>query len=93
MLKLDTQVQRNPNLIASDLDGEKVMMSVETGSYYGLADTGGRIWELLDQPRRISEVCEALLAEYSVEPAACEQQTLTFLTQLVQEGLVQVVDN
>jgi hypothetical protein len=93
MLTLDTHVQRNPNLIASDLDGEKVMLSVETGSYYGLADTGGRLWELLDQPRRIADLCDTMLAEYNVDRAICEQQTFDFLNQLIKEGLVQVVEN
>jgi hypothetical protein len=93
MLTLNTHVQRNPNLIASDLDGEKVMLSVETGSYYGLADTGGRLWELLDQPRRIADLCDTMLAEYNVDRAVCEQQTLDFLNHLVKEGLVQVVEN
>jgi hypothetical protein len=93
MLTLETHVQRNPTLIASDLDGEKVMLSVESGSYYGLADTGGRLWELLDQPRRIADLCDTMLAEYNVDRAVCEQQTLDFLNQLIKEGLVQVVEN
>ena len=32
--------------IVSDMDGEKVMLSVDNGKYYNFGEIGGRIWEL-----------------------------------------------
>ena len=91
MLTLDAKVQRNPSLIATKVDQEIVMLSIENGAYYGLAKTGGRIWELLSEPRTIQEICDHLQTEYNVDRSICEKQTLDFLWRLVQERLVDLV--
>jgi len=86
----DAAVARAPGLMSSDLDGETVLMSVERLKYYGLEATAERIWKLIEHPRRASEICAALLAEYEVDRARCEPQVQAFLEELRREGLVQV---
>jgi hypothetical protein len=86
----DAAVVRAPGLMSSDLDGETVLMSVERLKYYGLEATADRIWRLIEHPRRASEICATLLAEYAVDRARCEQQVQAFLDELRREGLVQV---
>ena len=43
-------VSRNPNLVAANVDGDLVMMSVEQGEYFGITGVGSRVWELLATP-------------------------------------------
>jgi hypothetical protein len=90
-ITLHTQVKQRDRLLAQSLDDDIVMANVESGKYYGLALTGKRIWELLAQPRTVGDLCAQLLAEYDVARNICEQQTLSFLTELQREGLIQVV--
>lgn len=85
----DLIVQSEGNLV-SDMDGEKVMLSIENGKYYNLGQIGGRIWELIAEPVTIPSMVEQLVVEYEIEPEVCEQQVYTFLQQLASEGLVQV---
>ena len=67
------------------------MLSIENSAYYGLAKTGGRIWELLSETHTVREICDQLQIEYSVDRETCEKQTLDFLWRLVQERLIDIV--
>jgi hypothetical protein len=91
-LTLDSYVMRNPDQMSTDLAGDTVLMRLDTGRYYGMRATAGRIWELLAEPRRVGSICDALLAEYAVERDRCEHEVLAFLTELIREELILPVD-
>lgn len=74
--------------IVSDMDGEKVLLSIENGKYYNLGVIGGRIWELIYEPIRIGEVINTLLDEYEVEREECEVGVFSFLAHLSEEKLI-----
>lgn len=84
----DYIVQGKGNIV-SDMDGEKVMLSIDKGKYYNLGDVGGRIWELMEQPTQLSQMIGILMAEYEVEQSECERQVFAFIELLSKEGLVQ----
>ncbi len=44
----NTVIYRNPTAISSDLDGESVILDMESGKYHSLDTTGTRVWELLE---------------------------------------------
>lgn len=88
LISFDQIVVQAPGCIVSDMDGEKVMMSVESGKYYSLGQTGGRVWEMVAAPTAVKEIVEALLFEYDVEPEVCKEQVLAFLQQLAKERLI-----
>lgn len=86
---LDNVVRVKGNIV-SDMDGEKVMLSIQNGKYYNLGEIGGEIWDLVESPTQVAEVVEALFSRYEVERSVCEEQTLAFLRQLAKESLVEV---
>jgi hypothetical protein len=90
MLALTSIVQRDPEVIAAEADRELVMVSVATGHYYGLSDVGRQIWDAIERPKKISDLVDDLVTTYNVDLASCEEQTLSFLTALHNEGLLQV---
>ena len=45
-----TVVVRDPDMIAAEMDGDLVMMSIERGEYFGVGGVGPRLWELLEAP-------------------------------------------
>lgn len=90
MLTLDTVVKRADDLLATEVDGDLVMLSLRTNQYYGLKQLGGRIWEMVAEPVTGAQIVEAILAEYEVERAVCEADTLRFLSQLEREKLIDI---
>ncbi|UNK18775.1 lasso peptide biosynthesis PqqD family chaperone [Paenibacillus sp. N3/727] len=90
LITADDLIVQSEGFLVSDMDGEKVMLSIENGKYYNLGQIGGRIWELVSSPVTIAGMVEQLVSEYEIEPEMCEQQVQIFLKQLTAEGLVQV---
>lgn len=85
---LQSTVQRNPEMISSDMDGETVMMSIENGEYYGLNPIGSRIWELIENETTVDAVINTLLVEYEVGMEQCKNETLEFLHKLLNNNLI-----
>ncbi len=81
-------VSQKKEIVAADMDGETVMISIENGKYYAIDTIGSRIWELLAFPRSMVEVVRILREEYDVEYGQCQADVLEFLNYLRQEGLI-----
>lgn len=88
---LDSKVVQTSGLIAADMDGEKVMMSIEQGKYYGLDAIGSSIWELIAKPVTVQEIVEVLIREYDVSEKQCQKEVNIFLNKMYQEGLISLV--
>jgi coenzyme PQQ synthesis protein D (PqqD) len=78
--------------VSSDLAGEAIVLSLQSGLYYGLGDIAARIWEMVREPIRVSAIRDAILQDYEVDPAQCESDVLDFLRQLAAEGMIEVKD-
>ncbi|MES2355952.1 MAG: lasso peptide biosynthesis PqqD family chaperone [Pseudomonadota bacterium] len=87
-LTLDTKVLRNPDLVATKMDGEVVMMSIELGEYFGINSVGSRIWELLESKQSISEICKHICDEYEVDSEQCQLDVLAFTNDMLARNIV-----
>jgi coenzyme PQQ synthesis protein D (PqqD) len=74
--------------VSCELAGEAAVLNTKTGVYYGLDPVGARVWQLVQQPRRVSEVGQQLLAEYDVESQRCLADVVALLEKLRSEGLL-----
>src|SRR3989442_15948699 len=68
--------------VSSDLAGEAIVLSLRTGMYYGLAQVGVRVWELVREPILVADLRDVIVREYDVEPERCERDVLDFLSDL-----------
>lgn len=89
-ISFNQQVSQKSGHIVSDMAGEKVMLSVKNGKYYNLGETGGIIWDLIEESVSIYQLVASLMSIYHVEQSVCEEQVLTFLENLLREGLIEV---
>lgn len=90
MFDEQTVVQAAPDQVSSELGDEVVILGLSKSTYYGLNEIGARIWSLIQEPRRVGEVLDALLEEYEVERERCKRDLLDLLAKLSQEGLLRV---
>jgi hypothetical protein len=91
IISTESVVSPIEDIVVSDIDDEKVMMSVENGQYYNLDSVGSRVWELIVKPVKVSELIDALLLKYDVDRETCERDVLAFLEELHKDGILQVV--
>lgn len=64
------------------------MMSADTGTCISLSETGGRIWELMEQPREVADLCRELAEEYEADPAVLRGDVVAFLEHLRSEQAI-----
>ena len=87
-MSLTTQICRNSDLIAADMDGDTVMMSLERGTYFRLGGVGSRIWNLLENPTSVSAIVRAICAEYDVDEQTCTRDVQRFVAMMIENELV-----
>lgn len=89
-LKTKDTISRSNSWLASWIGDELMMMSADSSAYLSLSGAGGRIWELLEEPRTLDSLCDALATEYDVEPAKVHDEVLAFLERLRLQNAIQV---
>lgn len=71
-----------------ELEGEAVILNLESEAYYGLDEVGTRMWEVLSTSTTLEGAFEQLLSEYDVEPTTLRTDLQEFVDQLATHGLV-----
>jgi len=79
--------------VSCDLAGEAAILNIKSGVYYGLDPIGAQIWRLMQEPRAVAEIQNAITNEYDVEPNRCAQDVVALLEKLLAEGLIELKDN
>jgi len=80
------------NVLFRELDGESVILSLESDAYFGLDDVGTRMWQQLTSQPTIQDAYDALLKEYDVEPDVLRADVAKLVTELVAAGLLALND-
>jgi hypothetical protein len=75
-------------VVFRELDGEAVLLNLDSGQYFGLNEVGTRIWQLLAELGQPQPVLDALLKEFDVSAAELEADVLNLLLQLAARGLI-----
>lgn len=90
-LSLTTRVRIPEHVMSQDLQGEMVILNLDTGVYWGLNEVGTRIWNLLREHERLDAILKRMLIEYEVTEEHLRQDLLDLLSRLVKKGLLEVV--
>jgi hypothetical protein len=78
----------SPQVIHETVDGEAVIVNLETGTYYMLKDTGERIWAAMVRGRSVPDILTEIGASYQGPGRQLEDTVSGFLDELVREGLI-----
>jgi hypothetical protein len=89
-ISLDRTLVLSPDAIFRDLDGEGVILALDSGHYFGLNAVGSRIWHLVERHGRLDAVLEQLRLEYDAPPDVLERDLLALAGRLADAGLVVV---
>jgi hypothetical protein len=73
------------------LDRECVLLNLETERYFGLDETGTRMWQLVTGSSSVDAAFQELLAEFDVEPELLKANLSELMGRLVENGLLEVI--
>lgn len=91
-VSFNQRVKLSDDVLISDLEGESVILNLNSERYYGLDKVGTRFLTLLSASESIEHAFEALLAEYDVEADALRVDLTELLLNLREQGLVEICD-
>ncbi len=80
------------HVLVRELDGESVILNLDSGNYFGLDAVGTRMIAVLSTSDRIQRAYDILAAEYNAEPGRLGSDLETFIDGLVARGLVELTE-
>ena len=81
-------VAKSPTTAWRVIEGEAVILSMETKVLRGLNPVGSRIWELIDGRRSVEEIAGVIVEEFDVAPQEAAQDVRGFVQGLLDKALV-----
>ncbi len=75
-------------VVSRELEGEAVMLNLESGVYFGLDEVGTRIWALIREHGSLRKVFELMQREYAVDAPTLESDLIRLVEELQAKGLV-----
>jgi hypothetical protein len=85
---LASRVRVNEGVLCQELQGEAVLLHLDSGIYYGLDPVGTRMWQLIAEHERLADVVDAIIAEFDVSDEQCATDLLELVARLEDQGLV-----
>jgi len=82
--------QRKPDVISSKLEDQLVMMDIDKGKYFSMNPVATRVWELLEEPSSVNELCDELLNEFEVSKEQCFDEVLELLGKMKELDLLEI---
>jgi hypothetical protein len=89
-LTLADSVAISEDVVFREIAGEMVLLDLSSDTYFGLNETGTRIWNLLQHGGPLRQVLDVALAEYDVLPHDFERDLLDLVRDLCARGLARV---
>jgi hypothetical protein len=85
---LERRLVVNESVVSAELEGEMVLLNLESGVYFGLDEVGTLIWKALEAGVSEESVVRQLVEEFDVESDRARSDVTTFLSTLEEHGLI-----
>ncbi len=87
-MNLDQKITFADTVFAQEVDGEMVLLDMNSENYFGLDAVGTAIWQEMQEREVLKEVYDAILEQYDVEAEVLEEDLLDFVSKLTESGLI-----
>lgn len=78
------------HVMVREIQGESVLLNLNSERYFGLDEVGTRMWATLTTSASVQAAYEVLLGEYDVEAEQLRQNLQELIVKLVENGLLEV---
>ena len=87
-----TYLAKNKNVAWKVLDGESVVLNLDSGVYFTLNMTGTAVWERIDGATSLEEIGGGLCEQFDVTLEQAKRDLIELTQTLLDEGLVRITD-
>jgi Coenzyme PQQ synthesis protein D (PqqD) len=93
MVMFSDKVTVPGHVLVRFLDKEAVLLNIETERYFGLDETGARMWQLATTAENIDAAYQELLGEYDVDARTLREHLSELMDKLVENGLLTAISS
>jgi Coenzyme PQQ synthesis protein D (PqqD) len=90
VLTRESRICAAPDQLSSKLGDKVVILNLESGVYFGLDPVGARVWELIQDAKSVTEIRDAILAEFDVTSEVLEKDLSDLFAQMQAQGLIRI---
>jgi hypothetical protein len=90
-ITLNTMLSRNTDIPYAAFNAQEGVILV-AGECYALNSVAVRIWELLEHPMTVRQLCSRICEEFEIDLATCERAILNFAAEIVNDGIVNALE-
>jgi hypothetical protein len=83
----------SPKVIHETIDGETVIVNLDSGNYYSLDTIGADIWDSVGKGVPIAHIIEDISCRYTGEREEIDQAVRLFVNELLQEALISPLES
>lgn len=84
----DLVLRSSDDVLVRALDGEAVLLDMQSGKYFGLNEVGARVWQLMETGSNVGAIRAAVVAEFEVDEAQAAEDLASLVAELERRGLV-----
>ncbi len=92
-LSTSTVIKVTREAVHCDVEDEVVILSMKDGVYYGLNPVGAFIWNQIQEPKRVDEICDLIMGEFDVGREECEADLMELLNELQEKNLIEIEES
>ena len=87
----NVEVTVSDGVLFQDLDGELVLLSMESGEYFSLNEVGAKIWVLITSDWSIPDILKSFINQFDASEEQLTGDIEMFLEHLLDHKLISVV--
>jgi len=92
-IQYSTTLCRKKEQIFSEVENEVILLSIENGEYINLNEVGSYIWRLLENEITFEQLIVYLLNKFTISRKECEEETLPFLEELIENQVIHIIND
>lgn len=86
----DDILSRNlEDFMFTEVDGESVIMNVETGHYFGLNSVSTDIWHILETEMNYTKLIDTIMNQYDIDIETCKKDTRPVIGRMIMMKIIQ----
>ncbi|MDH3316860.1 MAG: PqqD family protein [Gammaproteobacteria bacterium] len=89
-ITFNSRVRPASSVLVRELEGEAVLLNLDTESYYGLDEIGARMWSAVNASDSVEAACQMLVAEYQVDAERLREDLQALIEEWIEHGLARI---
>lgn len=87
-MNIADRIDLSPDVVAREVGGETMLLDLSSGTYFGLDEVGGKVWQALEDGNSLIEACDRIETDFEVSREQLEADVLALVGDLLAKGLV-----